>query len=86
MKVGRVVVLALVLGVVGLVVGYFIFARRPVLDGWYPVEWLLRTPESGARETIRDLAGITAARQNTLIAGGAGIVLGVVIGLTTGRR
>jgi hypothetical protein len=86
MKIGRTVMLAVVLGIVGLVVGYLIFARRPLLEGWYPVETLLSNPEHMVGETVQDLRGVTAARQNTLISGGVGVILGVVIGLAIPRR
>lgn len=94
----RTIVLAVLLGVIGLVVGYLIFARVPVTNELYPLKTLFQTPERGADGTpaerlgneledlARGVAGITAARQNTLISGGVGVLLGVIIGVAGRRR
>ncbi|MFW5844010.1 MAG: hypothetical protein ACOCW6_08790 [Spirochaetota bacterium] len=80
----RVLVSAVVFGIVGLVVGYLIFGR--VAGEYIPIQTVLRMPENLVGSFAQNVTGVTDARQSILIAGAVGLGLGVVVSRGTGRR
>ncbi|HUX20131.1 MAG TPA: hypothetical protein VMW69_02760 [Spirochaetia bacterium] len=83
-------VLAIVLGIVGLVIGYFLFAS--VGNGHIPLSTLFGVA-NGLGDRLRNaLTGIVAnlpeIRRNILLSGLVGVVAGLVIGIGMrgGRR
>ena len=91
----NIVVLIIVLAIVGLVVGYFLFAKQG--DGYIPVERLLGISRGTALErsitkigqAIGDaLTGVNVqqVRAKILYAGIAGAVIGLVIGVASYPR
>ncbi len=76
--------LALVLGVVGLVVGYFLFGK--VGGDYVRLTTLLNLSGGGIAGFMRNLAGIGEIRQNILLSGTAGAGVGVLVGLVSRRR
>ncbi len=79
---------ALVLGVIGLVVGYFLFAH--VGDGYLPLDRLLGISNSFgdrvANALTKMVVDIGVVRRNILISGLVGVVLGFVVSLSGRRR
>ena len=79
--------LAVLLGVVGLVVGYFLFGK--IGNGYIKVGDLLSAPKSGlagvGRQVIDAITDIDQIRRNILISGGVGAALGLVGGLSISR-
>lgn len=75
----RLIVFALVLGIVGLVVGYLIFGR--IGGEFVQISTLFQTPDNLLSSVVQDFAGITEIRQNILISGAVGAGLGIVAGL-----
>ena len=70
---------AVVLGIVGLAAGYFLFAK--VGNSYIGVESLI-SPADTILERLGDaVRGIDEIRRKILISGGAGAAVGVVIGL-----
>ncbi|MFP4429946.1 MAG: hypothetical protein ACLFPV_01715 [Spirochaetaceae bacterium] len=80
----RVLVSAVVFGIVGLVVGYLIFGR--VAGEYIPIQTVLRMPENLVGSFAQNVTGVTDARQSILIAGAVGLGLGVVVSRGAGRR
>lgn len=83
-------VLAIVLGIVGLVAGYFLFAS--VGDGHIPLATLFGIT-NGLGDRLRNaltgmVANLPEIRRNILLSGLVGVVAGLVIGISTrgGRR
>jgi MFS family permease len=75
---GRIIGWALALGIIGLAVGYLLFGR---IGGEYvAIDTLLRSPENVFAQIGRKITGLSEARQNILISGGAGAVIGAVFG------
>lgn len=79
----RVVLLAVLLGAVGLVFGYLIFGR--MAGEYLSIESLVRPSQNVLQKLADSVLGIQRIRQNILISGGAGLVLGLVVGLVTRR-
>lgn len=75
----RIIGFALILGVIGLVVGYLIFGR--VAGEFIQISTLLQTPDNFLSSAVQNLAGINEARQNILISGAVGAGVGVVAGV-----
>lgn len=69
----------LVLGILGLVVGYFLFAK--VGNSYVDVQVLIAPGESMLQKFGNTLRGVEEIRRKILISGGAGAVLGLVIGM-----
>jgi hypothetical protein len=75
---GRIISLAILLGIVGLGVGYLIFGR--VGGEFIPIEALLQSPDNIIAQLGDKITGVSEARQNILISGGVGLGLGVLAG------
>lgn len=76
----RIILFGVLLGAVGLVVGYLIFARG--MGGEYvSISTLFQTPESVVGNLVDEATGVAEMRQNILIAGAVGLGLGVVAAL-----
>ena len=78
----RTIVLILLLGVIGLVVGYWIFARTE--GGYISLEALLRPTRHVLDELFRKVTGIETMRRNILLSGAVGAGVGLVLGVLTG--
>jgi hypothetical protein len=73
------VLLIVLFAIIGLVVGYLIFGR---ISGEYvSLDLIFQQSESGLESFGRKLAGIASMKQNILISGGVGAVVGFVISL-----
>lgn len=71
------IVSVILFAIVGLILGYLIFGR---ISGEYVDISTIFHSSSGALESFgRKLAGITKMRQNILITGGVGAVVGYVV-------
>jgi len=71
------IVSVILFAIVGLILGYLIFGR---ISGEYVDISTIFHGSSGALESFgRKLAGITKMRQNILISGGVGAVVGYVV-------
>ncbi len=87
----RIIGSALVVAVIGLVVGYLIFGRN-VAGEFIPLDQLLTLPGDGAvgflQQAGQELTGIRDARQNILISGALGLAVGAAVGVFApgGRR
>lgn len=86
MYVRNIVVLGIVFGVIGLAVGYLIFARSELTNQLIPIRDLFGPPENAIGEFIRDVGGLTGKRQSVYISGGVGAAVGVVLGTLLRRR
>jgi hypothetical protein len=83
----RVILAILLLGVVGLGVGYLIFARRA--DGGYlSLKSLLTPSQNVIDDLVKNVRGIPQIRQRILICGAVGAGIGLLAGAVTagGRR
>jgi hypothetical protein len=77
-------VLAIVLGIIGLVIGYLVFGR--IFGNLVPIADIFRPASGALAELGQSLTGIREMRQNILISGGVGVVAGFVLGLFLRRR
>lgn len=79
----RTVIFILVFIVIGLVLGYFMFGR---IAGEYVSIGTIFGESDNALESLgRNISGLTEMKQNILITGGAGGVLGLILSLI-GRK
>lgn len=69
----------LVLGILGLVAGYFLFAK--VGNSYIDVQVLIAPGDTVLQKLGNAIRGVEEIRRKILITGGAGAVLGLVIGL-----
>ena len=74
---------ALFLGVIGLVVGYFLFGK--VGNSYIGLKALIIPSESLLSQLGNKLRGVETIRQNILLSGGAGAVIGAVLGVVRTR-
>jgi hypothetical protein len=79
----RVVLLAVLLGAVGLVFGYLIFGR--MAGEYLSIESLIRPSQNVLQKLADSVLGIQRIRQNILISGGVGVAVGIVAGLVSRR-
>lgn len=80
------IILVLVLGVLGLVIGYLVFGRYALGNELIPIGRLFSIGDPEVFGAVRDAAGFAAKRQNIFISGGIGVVVGVVLSLILNRR
>jgi hypothetical protein len=81
----NIVILALVFGVVGLVIGYLIFARAPLTGELIAVSDLLGQPRDLLGELVNDVLKIEQIRRNILLTGAGGVVVGIILGAVMGK-
>ncbi len=74
---------ALFLGVIGLVAGYFLFGK--VGNSYIGLTALIAPSDNLLSQLGNKLRGVETIRQNILLAGGAGAVIGAVLGLVRSR-
>ncbi|OFX24605.1 MAG: hypothetical protein A2041_01080 [Bacteroidetes bacterium GWA2_31_9b] len=73
------IILILLFGILGLVAGYFLFGK---IGGEYVNIKTIFSTSSNAIESLgRKIAGIEKIKQNILISGGVGGLVGLIIGL-----
>ncbi len=80
----RVILGIIVVGVIGLVVGYLIFARTS--HGYLSLKSLLSPSKNVLDQLVKNVRGIPEIRQNILISGAVGGAIGLVLGAVTGRE
>jgi hypothetical protein len=80
----RVILLLIIVGIIGLAVGYLIFARTS--GGYVSVQVLISPSKNVLDDLVRSVTGIKKMRQNILICGAAGAGVGLVLGLLAARR
>lgn len=81
MKPIGITILVLFMAAIGLVVGYVIFGR--LAGDYVSIDVIFRTPDDIFDRVTYSLADIESIRQNILISGAVGGVLGLIIGLFT---
>jgi hypothetical protein len=75
----RIIIFTIIFAVAGLVLGYLIFGR---ISGEYIEISAIFTSSDNVLESIgRSITGLKEIKQNILISGGVGAVLGLVISL-----
>jgi hypothetical protein len=79
----RMMVLLLIVGLIGLAVGYLIFARTS--SGYVSIEALLSPAKNVLDDLVKSVTGINQMRRNILICGAAGAGVGLLLGLVTSR-
>lgn len=73
-----------IFGVVGLIVGYFIFGQW---NGSYiPVQEFIFKPKNLLEQAGQTITGVAKIRQNILIAGAVGAGFGLILGAVGRRR
>jgi hypothetical protein len=79
----RIILAIIVLGAVGLVVGYLIFARKS--DGGYlSLKSLISPAKNVLDDLVKNVRGIPQIRQSILICGAVGGGIGLLAGALTG--
>ena len=79
----RTILLLIVVGLIGLAVGYLVFVRTP--NGYVSIEVLISPSKNVLDELVRSVTGIKQIRQNILICGAVGAGVGLLLGLVTSR-
>lgn len=82
----NVLLLAVVFGVVGLVIGYLIFARAPITGELIAIQNLIRPPQDFLGEMWSEISQFEQIRRNILYAGGGGVIVGIILGVVVSRR
>ncbi len=80
----KIILYGVILGVVGLVVGYIIFGR--VGGEFVSLSHLFNPPQGFLEEVQETITGIGKIRQRILISGAVGLGFGVLIGVVLGKR
>ena len=75
---GKILSGALILGIIGLGIGYLIFGR--VGGEFIAVQTLFSPPDNILSELGQKITGVAEARRNILISGAAGLGLGAILG------
>mgnify|MGYP006278402727 CR=1 FL=1 len=80
---GRIIVSAVLVGILGLGIGYLIFGR--IAGEFIPIDQLFRLPGEGiggaVEGFVQNVTGIKEARQNILISGAVGLAVGAIVGV-----
>jgi hypothetical protein len=79
----RIILLLIVVGIIGLAVGYLIFARTG--SGYVSVQVLVSPSKNVLDELVKSVTGIKRIRQNILICGAVGAGVGLLLGLVTSK-
>ena len=82
--IGRIIVFIVVIGIIGLVVGYFIFGR--VGGEYIQVRHVLEPAQNILEDLAESITGIQRARRNIWISGAVGAAIGLILGVSTRRR
>ncbi len=82
----NVILLGLVFGVVGLVLGYLIFARAPITGELIAIRNLIDPPSGFVMNFFNELRQFAEIRRNILFTGAGGAIVGVVLGVVVSRR
>ena len=80
----RTILLIIIVGFIGMAVGYFLFAK--VGDGYIEVMRLIVPSQKFLDKLGETLLGLEKIRRNILICGAGGAVVGLVLGVATGGR
>lgn len=80
----KAIVLMIVLGIVGLVVGYLIFGH--INGNYVNIEAIFSAREGILDRAVGAMAGLDKMRNNILISGAVGAGLGLVIGVMSGGK
>jgi hypothetical protein len=79
----RIILLLIIVGIIGLAVGYLIFARTS--SGYVSVQVLISPSKNVLDDLVKSVTGIKQIRQNILICGAVGAGVGLLLGLVTSR-
>jgi len=80
----KIIGLLIVCTIIGLTIGYFIFGQ---VNGKYvSIEDIFSSPDSFMSRTINNLTGIDDIRQNILISGIIGAIIGLFIGIILTKK
>ncbi|UCF99620.1 MAG: hypothetical protein JSV89_08770 [Spirochaetaceae bacterium] len=79
----RIILLLIVVGIIGLAVGYLIFARTS--SGYVSIQVLISPSKNVLDDLVKSVTGIKKIRQNILICGAVGAGVGLVLGLVTSK-
>lgn len=74
----KTIILILILGILGLAIGYFFFGK--IGDDYVSIKTIFGS-SSKVGSFLKDLTGVAKMKQNILISGGIGALLGLIIGL-----
>jgi len=81
---GPAIIMALILGMAGMAIGYGIFGK---IGGEYvDLDVIFSTNKNFLLKAVRSLAGIDEMRSKILWCGAGGAALGLIVGLFPGRR
>ncbi len=73
------IVIIVLFVIIGLVFGYLVFGR--IAGEYVDINLIFTQTDSGLESLGRNIAGITKMKQNILLSGGAGAIIGLVISL-----
>ncbi len=79
----RIILLLIVVGFIGLAVGYLIFAHTD--SGYVSIQVLVSPSKNVLDDLVKSVTGIKRIRQNILICGAVGAGVGLLVGLVTSR-
>lgn len=82
----NVVLLAVVFGLVGVVLGYLIFARAPITGELIAVQNIIQPPDGFVGELVNEIRQLREIRRNILFTGAGGVVVGGILGIIVSRR
>lgn len=78
--------LLVILGIAGIVAGYFIFARAPITGELIEVRNLIQQPQNLLGELFSEISQFETIRRNILLTGAGGAALGLILGIVVSRR
>ncbi len=70
---------AILFGILGLIIGYFIFGR--VNGDYISIKQLINPPQNFIKNIAESITGVKDIRKNILITGAAGAGIGILLGI-----
>jgi len=80
---GKIISSAVILGIVGLVAGYFLFGKMG--NSYVDIQTLIAPGGSFFKQLGNTIRGVEEMRRKILITGGAGAAVGIVVGVMRSR-
>lgn len=76
----KTITLALILGILGLIIGYLIFAK--VGDSYIAIRHLIGGGNNFLEKLGNEIRGVDEIRSKIILTGAGGIILGIVLGFS----
>ena len=80
----NIILFSIILGAVGLIVGYFIFGK--IMGEYISIMRIIGISKGFGNQMVNAVMGIEKIRKNILLCGAGGVGLGFILGLISTKR